>query len=134
MRHRPLVALVVVLLASTAMAMPAGGQPQPATGTASVTLTHDGGCTVTVTYTWSGFKGRDLIAQYGVRWPGPGGTVFGIHVQAYPVTGSGTASHTFDLTGHGEHAYDGGGQLLTTKGKTVDGSAARSPTDASLDC
>jgi hypothetical protein len=134
MRHRCLVALVTLVLASTWMVVPAGGQPPPPSGTASVTFTQDGGCTVTVTYTWSGFKGRDLVAHYGVRWAGPGGTVFGIHVQAYPVTGSGTASHTFDLTGHGQHTYYGGGQLLTTKGKTVVGSEARSATDASLDC
>jgi hypothetical protein len=88
MRQRRLVALAVLVLASTWMVVPAGGQPPPPSGTASVTLTQDGGCTVTVAYTWTGFKGRDLVAQYGVRWAGPGGTVFGIHAQAYPSPGA----------------------------------------------
>jgi hypothetical protein len=132
MRHRLLVASLVLLLALAA-ALPAGGKPPPS-GTATATITHNGGCSVTVSYTWSGFNGRNLTAFYGVRWPGPGGTTFGIHVHAYPVTGSGSASHTFDLTGDGSHTYYGGGQLLTTKGKTVGGSSVRSSTDASLSC
>jgi hypothetical protein len=135
MRHRLLVASLVLLLTLTA-ALPAGGKPPPPpSGTATATITHNGGCSVTVTYSWSGFSGRNLVAQFGVRWPGEWGIVFGINTQRYPVTGSGSATNTFDLTGHGEHAFYGGGQLLTTKGKTVGGSAARSSTpDLSLSC
>jgi hypothetical protein len=124
-----------VLLAPTLLALPAEGKPPPpATTTASVTFTHDGGCLVTVTYTWSGFKGRELFALYGVRWAGPGGTVFGINVQAYPVAGSGSASHQFDLGGHGTHVFYGGGQLLDAKGRTLGGSSARSSNEVSLSC
>jgi hypothetical protein len=134
-RHRLLVASLLLFLVLATMALPAGGQPPPSgTGTATATFTHIGGCSVTVTYTWSGFKGQGLVAQLGVRWPGTWGTVFGINTQRYPATGSGSASQTFDLTGHGAHTYYGGGQLLTTKGKTVSGSDVRSPTDATLSC
>ena len=133
MRHRLLVPSLLLLLALTVITLPAQGQPPPPAATAAVTFT-DGGCSVTVAYTWSGFNGRDLTAQYGVRWAGTGGTVFGISFLAFPVTGSGTSSHTFDLTGHGSHAYYGGGNLLNTKGKTLSGSGVVSPTGASLDC
>ena len=133
MRHRLLVSSLLLVLGLTLLALPAQGQP-PTTGAATVTFADNGDCTVTVTYTWSGFKGRDLTALYGVRWPGPGGTTFGLLAQAFPVTGSGSASHTFDLTDHGAHDYYGGGQLLNTKGKELTGSAAVSPTGASLDC
>jgi hypothetical protein len=133
-RQRLLVAALLLLLVLATLALPASGQPPPLTGTATATFTHNVGCSVTVTYTWSGFKGQGLVAQFGVRWPGTWGTVFGIDTQRYPVTGSGSANHTFDLTGHGAHTYYGGGQLLTTKGKTVSGSAVRSPTDATLSC
>jgi hypothetical protein len=132
MRHRTLVASIVLFLALAA-ALPAGGKPPP-TGTATATITHNEGCSVTVTYSWSGFSGRNLVAQFGVRWPGEWGVVFGINTQEYPVTGSGSVSHTFDLTGRGAHTYYGGGQLLSTKGMTVAGSAVRSSTDLSLNC
>ena len=133
MRHRLLASSPFVLLALTVVALPAQGQP-PATGAATVTFTDNLDCTVTVTYSWNDFKGRNLTALYGVRWPGPGGTTFGISAQAFPVTGTGTASHTFDLTGHGAHDYYGGGQLLDTKGRVLAGSDVVSPTGASLDC
>jgi hypothetical protein len=132
MRLRLLVASLALLLALAA-AVPAGGKAPPS-GTATAAITHNGGCSVTVTYEWSGFSGRNLVAQFGVRWPGEWGIVFGINVQEYPVTGSGSASHTFDLAGHGAHTYYGGGELLTTRGKTIAGSAVRSSTDVSLDC
>lgn len=132
MRHRLLVASLFLLLALTSIVLPAQGQPPPPAATAA--FTDDGGCTVTVTYTWSGFKGRNLIAQYGVQWAGPGGTQFGIQFQAFPVTGSGTSSHTFDLTGYGSHTYYGGGRLLTTKGKELSGSDVRSSTSAAMSC
>ena len=132
MRHRLLV-LSLFCLVLGLLALPAQGQPPPG-GTATVTFTDHGDCTVTITYTWSGFKGRNLTALYGVRWPGPGGTTFGISAQAFPLTGTGSASHTFDLTGHGAHDYSAGGQLLDTKGRELSGSEAVSPIGASLDC
>jgi hypothetical protein len=133
MRHRLLVASLLLLLALPLIALPAVGQPPPAVATA--TFTDNGGCSVTVTYTWSGFKGHDLAAQYEVVWPGPtGGTQFGLPFQAFPVTGSGTSSHTFDLTGKGSHTYSGRGHLLTTKGKELIGSDVGSPTSADLSC
>jgi hypothetical protein len=116
----------------TWIALPAAGQPTPPAAT--TTFTDNGGCSVTVTYTWSGFQGHNLRAEYGVRWPDTGWIEFVIEVQAFPVTGSGTLSHTFDLTGHGSHTYYGRGHLLTTKGKELSASDAASPTSANLSC
>lgn len=134
MRHRLLVASLFTLLALTSVALPAEGRPLPSAATATATFTDNGGCSVTVTYTWSGFSGRNLTAEYAVAWAGEYGVVFGIPVQAYPVSGSGTTSHTFDLSGHGSHNYYGRGRLLTTKGKELSGSHAVSSSSADLNC
>ena len=101
MRLRLLVASLLAPLA-LAGALPAAARA-PA-GTASVDFTHNGGCSVTVTYTWSGFKGRTLYAYLGVvRSLG-----FGVEAWIFvstAVEGSGTASHTFDLTGRGSFTW-----------------------------
>jgi hypothetical protein len=135
MRSRLLVASLVLAVASTLVALPAQGKPPaPSPATATVTLTPGGGCLVTVTYAWSGFKGRGLAALYGVRWAGPGGTVFGINVQEYPIGSSGSASHQFDLSGHGTHVFYAGGELLDAKGRRLDDSSVRSTNDTTLSC
>ena len=131
MRHRLLVSSLLLLLVLSFIALPAGASPPPPTAT--TTLTGNGPCSVTVTYTWSGFKSLNLTAYYGVEYAG-GSYVVGILVQDFPVTGSGVSSHTFDLTGHGSHTYHGHGSLLNTKGKTLSGSDARSVTSANLSC
>jgi hypothetical protein len=57
------------------------------------------GCTFTVTYTWEGFKGRDLIASFGLyermgTWDGS----FNLTNVEGQVGKSGTLTHTFTLT------------------------------------
>lgn len=133
MRHRLLAASLLTLLALTLIALPAEGKPPPSAATATAVFTDNGNCSVTVTYTWSDFTGRNLTAYYGWEWAGRSYFV-GVRVSAFPVTGSGTSSHTFDLTGHGSHTYYGRGQLIDTKAKTLSGSDVRSPTSATLDC
>ena len=130
MRLRLLVASLLAPLA-LAGALPAAARA-PA-GTASVDFTHNGGCSVTVTYTWSGFNGRTLYAYLGVvRSLG-----FGVEAWIFVSTaaeGSGTASHTFDLTGRGSFTWSGGGRLLDGKGRTLAGSDVRSASSAALAC
>lgn len=132
MRHRLFVASLLLLLALPLVPMPAAAQPaQPV---ATTTLTDEGGCSVRVTYTWSGFNGQNLIAQYGVVWPAGGGAQYGLIVQVRGVTGSsGTLSETFDLTGYGTNAYSGRGYLLKTNGRKLDGSDVVS-TSTTLSC
>ena len=84
--------------------------------------------------TWSGFRGSGFMAEYGVRWPGYGGIHFALLFTVYPVTGSGTSSHTFDLTGHGTNTYSGFGLLINKQGKTLSGSDVSSPSGADLSC
>jgi hypothetical protein len=131
--RRMLVASLVLPLALTFVVLPANAQPTPATATA--TFTDNGDCTVTVTYTWSGFKGQVFLAEYAVVWPGPvGGTQFALLFNVHDVTGSGTSSHTFDLTGLGSNTYSGEGLLINKQGKTISGSDVTSSTSATLSC
>ena len=75
------------------------------------------------------------MAEYGVRWPGPAsGSHVAVFVNVYGVTGSGTASRTFDLTGYGTNSYSGFGLLINKQGKTLGGSDVSSPTSADLSC
>jgi hypothetical protein len=112
-------------------AMPAAGLPPG--GTASVSFTDNGDCTATVTYSWSGFKGRDLSAWYGVFWSSGGSADVWLLVKL-DATESGTSSHTFDLTGGGAHTYAGGGRLYNGRQKLQSGSDVRSPESAVLSC
>jgi hypothetical protein len=133
-RTRVCRALVVSLLLLAAFtALPAAGQP-PQSPTATVTFADNGNCTVTVEYTWDGFKGNVFLAEYGVRWPGAGGIHFAAFVNVYDVTGSGTSSHTFDLTGYGPNTYSGFGLLINKQAKILIGSDGSSPSSADLSC
>jgi hypothetical protein len=132
--RRVLVVSLLLLAALTFVALPAEGQT-PQSPTATVTFKDNGNCTVTVTYAWSGFKGNILLAEYGVTWPGPGGTHFAALLNIRDVTGSGTSGpHTFDLTGYGTNTYSGFGLLINKQGKTLSGSDVSSPTSADLSC
>jgi hypothetical protein len=135
-RHRLLAASsLLLLIAVTSLALPAAGKPPPAaTGTAQATFTDNGGCSFTVTYTWSGFRGRDLRASYGVVRQVSSGSYLWRFVDVYPATGSGAASHTFALVGTGAHTYSGRGRLTDTKGSVVQGSEVGSGTSATLTC
>ena len=131
--RRDLVALAVVVLAVAVISLPANAGPTPAVATA--TFTNDGSCNVTVTYTWSGFRGHNLTASYGVYYQGTGGIDVGILFQNdNPVTGSGTSTHQFSLAGKGSHTYYGRGNLLSAKLAQVKNSDAASSTTAPLSC
>jgi hypothetical protein len=131
MRYRLLVASVSSVLALTFFAVPVAGQPP--SGMATVSFTDNGACSVTVTYTWSGFKGRDLSASVGVVRSLGGGAELWLYVMV-DAAGSGTASHTFDLTGRGSYTYYGGGRLTNAKGWVLGDSDVRSSTSANLSC
>ena len=133
MRHRLLVSSLLLLLVLTWVVLPANGAP-PFSGTATVTVVQGQGCSITVTYTWSGFKGSDLRAQYGLNWPAGGGATWWLQFNASGVTGSGTSSHTFDLAEYGSNTYSGFGNLSTTKRKLLSGSDVKSPTSVDLIC
>lgn len=62
--RRSLVVVLVVLLVPVFAVLPAGAAPPPG-GTSTVTLDQDlTNCLFTVNYSWSGFKGRNLVAEY----------------------------------------------------------------------
>jgi hypothetical protein len=129
--RRTFVASLLLLLALSFIALPAGASPPPPTAT--TTFTDNGTCSVTVTYTWSGFKGQNLTALYAVEYVG-GSYVVGILFWDSGVTGTGTSTHTFSLTGYGTHTYYGRGRLLNSKGVLAKGSDAASSTSATLTC
>ena len=132
--RRMLIVSLLLLLAVALIALPATAG-KPASASASATFTNNGNCTVTVTYTWSGFGGHNLTASYGVFYVGTGGIDVGILFQNdNPVSGSGTSTHTFDLTSKGSHTYYGRGNLLNAKLQQVKNSDAGSPTSANLSC
>jgi hypothetical protein len=87
--------------------------PLPATSTTTMTVS---GCDFTVTYTWSGFSGRQLIATFGLY------ERVGTLDQSFNLTNvegqmgkSGTLTHTFKLT-----AGASGGRSILARGSLVD--------------
>jgi len=69
------------------------------TAASSTTTWTVNGCTFTVTYTWEGFKGRDLVATFGLyermgTWDGS----FNLTNVEGQVGKGGTLTHTFVLT------------------------------------
>jgi hypothetical protein len=92
-----------------------------------------GACSLTVSYTWSDFKGRDLTAYFGaVRSLGGGAELW--HLAITGAAGSGAATHTFDMTGTGAFTWRGAGRLVDARGRVLDGSDVRSTSDAVLNC
>jgi hypothetical protein len=137
MRYRLFVSQLLLLAALFIMALPAKADA-PIPPAAVATFANEG-CSVTVTYTWSGFKGRDLTAEYFVGWALPGGAQAALLAYEYHVSGSGPTSgsplsQTFDLTGHGTHTYYSRGRLLDKRGALVTGSDAISTASATLTC
>ena len=134
MNRRVVISLLLPLFALAALTASAQAARAPQPGTASATISKNGDCTVTVTYAWSGVKGSDLTAQVGIHWPGPGGTTFWVYERVDNLTGSGTVSRTFDVTGYGSNVFDGWGSLQYTNGKAVRGSMVDSPTGVAESC
>ena len=88
-----------MLAALAAMPLTASAAPPGGGGTKSVSVTVDANCLATVTYSWSGFKGRNLVAELVLAEPA-GSISLGL---AYGYVtgltgGSGTASASFQLT------------------------------------
>jgi hypothetical protein len=99
------------------------------TPTVTTTMTVNG-CDFTVTYTWSGLKGRNLIASFGL-YQRAGGLDASFNLQNVEgQSGSGgSVSHTFQLTpnAHAGRLVVARGSLIETrKFKQIAGSSAAS--------
>lgn len=105
--------------------MPANAE-KPASTTATTTITDNGGCSFTVTYTWSGFSGTGLEAELALGYKGLGGANVYLGWTRVPNQAgiSGSVSATFTLTGtptSPAHQYLGHGNLLKPSKKYPSG-------------
>ena len=103
----------------------------PSSSSATVSVRNS--CEITVTYTWSGLKGRNLIASAGVFYRGNGGLDVGVANFNFEgqVGAGGSVSHTFTLTANattGRQLLGRGDLVDSRKYQRVDGSAAASGT------
>ena len=115
--RRTLVASFVLLLALASIALPANaGKPLPPGST--TTIVSSSGCSFTVTYAWSGFSGKGLIASFGFYERLSGGidasfNLFNIGSQS---GASGSVTHTFNFTGTVANA-----RLILARGALLNG-------------
>jgi hypothetical protein len=87
----------------------------PLSGTSTTTMTVSG-CDFTVTYTWSGFSGRQLIATFGLyQRVGTLDQSFNLENVEGQMGKSGSLTHTFKLT-----AGATGGRSILARGSLVD--------------
>ena len=106
-----LVGSLSLLLALTVIVLPANAG-KPGSSAATATITDNGGCSFTVTYTWSGFSGTGLVAELALGYKGTGcaNVVFAWTRIPNQAGSSGSVSATFSLTGTGaSHDYLGRG-------------------------
>ena len=77
---------------------PAGSRPaRQSPGTSQTTMSTNG-CSFTVTYTWTGFKGRDLTATFGLyQRAGTLDQSVVLHNIEGQIGKGGTVTHTFTL-------------------------------------
>ena len=110
--RRAFVGLLFLLLALMFVALPANAGPR----TATTTISDHGGCSLTVTYMWSGFSGAGLDAQVALAYREAGGLNVFFAFADFPnqVGSDGSVSATFTLTGTptASHPYFGRGALL----------------------
>ena len=110
--RRTLVGLLFLLLTVLVMALPANAGSR----TATTTISDNGSCSFTVTYTWSGFSGTALDAQVALAYRAAGGLNVFFAFAEFPnqVGSGGSVSATFTLTGTptASHPYFGRGALL----------------------
>jgi hypothetical protein len=111
------------VLLAVIFALPANaGKPSP---TATTTITDNGGCSFTVTYTWTGFSGTGLEAELALGYKGLGGANVYLGWTRVPnqAGSSGSVSATFTLTGTptSPHEYLGHGNLLKPSRKYPSG-------------
>jgi len=97
MRHRLLVPSLVLLLALAVTVVPASAGKSAA----AATLIDNGGCSFTVTYTWSGLSGTGLIASVSLGYREAGGLNVLFARADFPdhIGSGGSVSATFTLTG-----------------------------------
>ena len=97
--RRALAVASTLLVAIAAMPIGASAAPPSGGGTSSVSVSVDADCLATVTYSWQGFKGKNLVAELVLAEPA-GSISFGLAYEY--VTGlagtSGTAVTQFQLT------------------------------------
>ena len=101
--------------------------PLPAGSTTTMSVN---GCDFTVTYTWNGFKGRRLIATFGLydRLSGLDAS-FNLDNVEGQLGKSGFVSHTFNLTAnaHAARTIVGRGELVDSRNFTqISGSSSAS--------
>jgi hypothetical protein len=116
-RRRLLGSSLLVLLALT-IVVPASAGPRSAT----TTITDNGSCSFTATYTWSGFAGSGLVADVTLGYKEAGGLLVYFASADFPdqVGSGGSISATFTLTGTPTlkaHQYFGRGNLFTAAKK-----------------
>lgn len=80
------------------LSVSATGKPAAASSTTTMSVGGNG-CDITVTYTWNGFKGRDLIASFGMyeRLGSLDGSFNLVNIEGQRGA-SGTLTHVFHLT------------------------------------
>jgi len=95
--------LVVATGLSYSIAPAGAAKPPPPPIIHTVSVSVDTSCLATVTYTWSGFRGRSLVAEYELVDHTGGAFDFGIAFAYDPgVAGaSGTGTKFFQLTVNG---------------------------------
>ena len=93
-----------------------GASKQAKSGTSSTTWSVNG-CTFTVTYSWSGFSGRNLIATFGMyERMGTWDASFNLANIEGQVGKSGSVTHTFTLTANAKAA-----RAILARGALVNG-------------
>ena len=122
MRHRLLIASLLVVASVMLVVVPATAAPPGRT--ASVSITDNGGCSFTVTYAWKGFSGTGLEAEIAIGYTEYDTHLFLAWTRTANKSGSeGSASATFTLTGATEEPrpFFGHGNLFSSSNKYLSG-------------
>jgi hypothetical protein len=132
--------LAIGAIGVSVVASPAGAGNPNSTATASFSITSGGGaspCVFSVTYTWSGFNGRDRTAQLSLLSGPSTGQLTTVETTTFlNVKGhSGTVTAPSFTSSNPNFAfYRGQGVLLMSDGTQVSGSLAESPTASAETC
>lgn len=109
------------------VAGPVSAAPPPPSSTATMTVS---GCDFTVTYTWQGFKGKNLIATFGLyETIGIGDLSITLTNVGGQLGTGGTLTHTFNLiaNAHAARTVVARGALENSRTFTqISGSSSRS--------
>jgi hypothetical protein len=125
MPHRFVAMLLLLLFGVACVTLPAhAGKPSAGT---TATITGNGACSFTVTYTWSGLSGTGLVAEIAIGYKGPfnADIVFAWTRVPNQAGSGGSVSATFTLTGAAApHEFFGRGNLFQTSRKSASGLTA----------